>query len=394
MAKRTSAAAARWGAGDSGALEILELLAAQAPLQEIDEVLLRVHDRGASADELARIHRAGRLGRTVHGLLSGRRRRELDLAALIETSRDLMGACDVDGLLKVVAQRARQLLDVDVAVVTLLTSKDGDSVVRASAGVCNSFHTGIQLTGGRGIGAVVRATGAPFWTSDYLTEPDIDHDPALDAMAAREGVRSVLALPLHHDGGSVGVLYLGQREVRPFEPAEVALMGSLTDLAAVAIDKAQWVELYNAEVAKLEEHSALAMETIEAERRLEVVRDHILGLALSARGLAALADEVGILLDGEAIVRDHQGGVVAGRESAFPAPQLPAPAPSPRPPVLLDGGVWQASVWAGTTWLGHLLFRPRTPLDPEGERILAYTAQASAVALRMRAGASELIGPH
>nr|WP_223185679.1 GAF domain-containing protein [Streptomyces sp. CBMA152] len=303
-----------------------------------------------------------------------------------------MGACDVDGLLRVVAQRARQLLDVDVAVVTLLTSKDGDSVVRASAGVTNSFHTGIQMTGGRGIGAVVRATGAPFWTSDYLTEPDIDHDPALDAMAAREGVRSVLALPLHHEGGSVGVLYLGQREVRPFEPAEVALMGSLTDLAAVAIDKAQWVELYNAEVAKLEEHSALAMETIETERRLEALRDHILGLALSARGLAALADEVGILLDGEAMVRDHVGTVVAGRSTAFPT--VPRPAPSPRPPVLLDGGVWQASIWAGTTWLGHLLFRPRTPLPPEGERILAYTAQASALGLRMRAGEARVIAPY
>ncbi|MFD9790432.1 GAF domain-containing protein [Streptomyces sp. NPDC059070] len=385
MAKGTAAAAAHWGPGETGALEILELLAAQAPLDDLDEVLLRAHQLGAPPEELARLHRAGHLGRTVHGLLTRRRRREADLAALLDAARELTSSCDVDGVVKTVAHRTRQLLNVDMAFVALLTSGSGDSVIRASSGATTSLHIGLRLTGEHGIGAKVRSTGAPFWTTDYATETAIDHDPDLDEAIAKEGIRSVLALPLHHDSGTVGVLYAAHREARRFGPDEAALMGSLADLAAVAVDKAQWLELYNAEVAKLEEHSALAMETIETERWLEAARDHIIGFALSGQGLAGLAVEVGVLLDGEVVVRDYRGRTVAGREDAWPTP--PPPAPTSRTPVLLEGGIWQAAVWAGTTWLGHILVRPRATLSPEGERMLGYAGQAVALAFRVRAGA-------
>ncbi|WP_329399731.1 GAF domain-containing protein [Streptomyces melanogenes] len=394
MAKRPTAAAAHWepddGEDGSGALEILELLAAQASLDGIDEVLLRAHDRGATADELAVIHRAGRLGRTVHGLLDRRRRREADLAALLDTARELASSCDVDGLVKTVAHRTRALLQVDMAFVALLTTGSGDSVIRASAGATTSLHMGLQLPGKHGIGAVVRATGAPFWTSDYQSETRVDHDPELDAAIAREGIRSVLALPMHHASGTVGVLYAAHRDVRHFEPDEAALLGSLADLAAAAVDKAQWLELYNAEVAKLEEHSALAMETIETERWLEAVRDHIIGFALSGQGVAGLAAEVGVLLDAEILVRDHRGRILAGREETWPP--LPPPTASPRTPMLLDAGTWQAAIWAGTTWLGHILARPRTALTPEGERMLAYAGQAVALAVGVGRGAAGVGG--
>ncbi|MEU1076544.1 MULTISPECIES: GAF domain-containing protein [unclassified Streptomyces] len=391
VAKGTAAAAAHGepggehgGDGPGGALRILELLAAQAPLDAMEEVLLHAHDRGATAEELALVHRAGRLGRTVHGLLDRRRRREADLAALLDTARELASSCDVDGLVKTVAHRTRALLHVDMAFVALLTTGSGDSVVRASAGATTSLHIGLHLSGDHGIGAVVRGTGAPFWTPDYHAETRIEHDAALDAAIAREGIRSVLALPLHHASGTVGVLYAAHRDVRHFEPDEAALLGSLADLAAAAVDKAQWLELYNAEVAKLEEHSALAMETILKERSLEAVRDHIIGFALAGRGVAGLAAEVGVLLDAEILVRDHRGRVLAGRED--PWPDLPAPAPAPRTPQLLDHDTWQAAVWAGPTWLGHVLARPRTALTPEGERMLAYAAQAVALAVGVGTG--------
>lgn len=394
MAKRTTAAAAHWGPDDdgngAGALEILELLAVQAPLDDLDEVLLRAHDRGATADELAVIHRAGRLGRTVHGLLDRRRRREADLAALLDTARELSSWCDVDGLVKTVAHRTRALLQVDMAFVALLTTGTGDSVIRASAGATTSLHIGLQLPGEYGVGAAVRATGAPFWTSDYQAETRVAHDAALDLAIAREGIRSVLALPMHHASGTVGVLYAAHRDVRHFTPDEASLLGSLADLAAAAVDKAQWLELYNAEVAKLEEHSALAMETIETERWLEAVRDHIIGFALSGQGVVGLAAEVGVLLDADVLVRDQRGRILAGREESWPP--LPVPSPSPRTPMLLDGGIWQTSIWAGTTWLGHLLARPRTTLTPEAERMLAYAGQAVALAVGVGRGTAGVGG--
>jgi predicted ATPase/tRNA A-37 threonylcarbamoyl transferase component Bud32 len=83
----------------------------------------------------------------------------------------------------------------------------------------------------------------PLVVSDAQSDPRFGDDPYL----ATRAVRSLLALPLTHQGRLVGVLYLEHRDApSAFPPVRVALLSVLASQAAIAMENAR---LYrNAEV--------------------------------------------------------------------------------------------------------------------------------------------------
>src|SRR5678815_5193312 len=63
--------------------------------------------------------------------------------------------------------------------------------------------------------------------------------PDVRELQARNGFRTVLAVPMLRDGQSIGVIALLRNQVRPFAPAEIGLLQTFADQAVIAIQNAR-----------------------------------------------------------------------------------------------------------------------------------------------------------
>src|SRR5262249_9274008 len=78
-----------------------------------------------------------------------------------------------------------------------------------------------------------------------------------------KGVRTVLAVPLLHDGVAVGGFVIRRTKVRPFTPKQIALLKTFADQAAIAIENARLSQALEARNADLTE--ALDQQTATSE---------------------------------------------------------------------------------------------------------------------------------
>ena len=92
-----------------------------------------------------------------------------------------------------------------------------------------------------GVGLVGRAAaeGRPMWTEDVLTDSRFVTNPELRERNAAFGIVSGVAVPLRVTGRVIGVLSVGNSTRRVFTEAEIDLLQTLADQAAIAISNAQ-----------------------------------------------------------------------------------------------------------------------------------------------------------
>src|SRR6266850_3658021 len=95
-----------------------------------------------------------------------------------------------------------------------------------------------------GVGLVGRAAveGGPMWTEDIRTDARFALNPEIRERNAAVGIIAGLAVPLRAAGKVIGVLSVGSPTPRAFTEAEVSLLQSFADQAAVAINNAQTQE--------------------------------------------------------------------------------------------------------------------------------------------------------
>ncbi|MFE2548257.1 helix-turn-helix domain-containing protein [Streptomyces sp. NPDC059355] len=356
-------------------LELFELLRRGAPVEQFTRPAANARTAGAGAAEQALVEEATRVALDIRRTLDQHRRREAELTALFDTAGDLAALRDLDAVLRAIVHRARMLLGTDVAYLTLNDQVIGDTFMRVTDGSVSAAFQQLRLGMGEGLGGLVAQTARPYASADYRTDDRFRHTDTIDNGVREEGLRGILGVPLRVGTRVIGVLYAADRAVRDFAPDAVALLSSLADHAAVAIDSARLLEETRTALVELGVATETARAQSEATRLAAETHDRLTRLVLRGGDVSDVAREVAALLGGSLVVRDADGAELArvatdpaGPSAGPPAHALAASRSGGRA-VAVDG-VWVCAVLAGPELLGSITLGGRGDDLPDTERRL------------------------
>ncbi|MCE3035901.1 GAF domain-containing protein [Streptomyces sp. CMSTAAHL-2] len=423
---------------------LVELLAAGAPAEELGAVAAEARRAGVDTPDLAEVEGATEAALRVRNTLRQHRRRETELTALFDTAGDLAALRDLDAVLRSIVRRARMLLGTDTAYLTLADEEAGDTYMRVTDGSVSELFQNLRLQLGEGLGGLVAQTARPYASPDYRTDGRFLHTGSIDAGVLDEGLVAILGVPLLLGSGSggqvIGALFAADRTPRTFAPEEVALLCSLADHAAIAIDTARTMADARLALAELAEANAVIREHSAAMQRAAESHDRLTDLVLRGGDVSDVAAAVAGLLKGEVAVHDgagwpltstgeHGGGGTDGREhpagaeettavegaarvekavgaeetagaekaagvetaGAEEAAALVAAAESSRATAhaVFRDGRWVCAVLAGQELLGCLVLYGRPELDDPDRRLFERSSVVTSLLLLLRRSVAE-----
>ncbi|MGZ9928743.1 helix-turn-helix domain-containing protein [Streptomyces sp. NC-S4] len=344
----------------------------------------------ASAADAALIADATRVALRIHRTLGQHRRREAELAALFDTAGDLARLREPDAVLKAIVHRAKLLLGTDVTYLSLNDEEAGDTYMRVTDGSVSAAFQRVRLGMGEGLGGLVAETARPYSTGDYRDDRRFRHTPVIDGAVAEEGLRAILGVPLRLGTRVIGVLYAADRTARTFTPDEVALLSSLADHAAIAIDGARLLDETRTALVDLNAASRTIEAHSEAMRRAEDAHDRLTDLVLRGGDVTDVATAIGTVLQGGTLVHDAEGAELAraGTDPRPPSAQAVAASRAGGRAVFVRG-TWVCAVLAGHELLGSIALTGRADLDDADRRLFERASLVTALLLLLRRSVAE-----
>lgn len=175
-----------------------------------------------------------------------------------------LSALDPQTLLNVLAERAREALQADIAAVLLLDRASGHLVATATSGLEEEVQPGVRIPVGRGFAGRIAAQLRP------VILPEVNRSNVVNPILVDKGIRSLVGAPLMADGVVVGVLHVGRLSSQPFTSADADLLQLAADRAALAVQ---------ALTARLDRAAAAALQRSLVPSALPTAR----GLDMAAR---------------------------------------------------------------------------------------------------------------
>lgn len=134
---------------------------------------------------------------------------------------------DLGGVMSLVAERTLGLVDADGAVIELA---EGDEMVYRSAAGTAARSLGMRIPRRGSLSGLCVEQGQALLCTDSETDPRVDRDAC-----RRVGLRSMLVLPLLHDGQTIGVLKAMSSHVDGFNDTHTELLGLVSDAVAASM---------------------------------------------------------------------------------------------------------------------------------------------------------------
>jgi signal transduction histidine kinase/DNA-binding response OmpR family regulator len=268
----------------------------------------------ATARALLRTARAERRSREHEQIERELRRRVAQGNFILDVSRAITSALDVQTLLERIVEQASLLLGAHRVSLALLERTEPTPVIRfaAARGLSRNFMENLRPLHWRdGTTPAAIHERRPVWSADLLNDPQFDLAPSTRARVEAEGYRSVLSVPLLAHERPLGALVLYRDEPGPFSDDEVDVMQLFAAQAAVAVENAA---LYRRAQSRADKLTALSTLT-----RL------ITSAASSHEVFGAVAEAAARLLDARSSrvwVDDPPAGVLRAEGSYTTDPVL------------------------------------------------------------------------
>ena len=175
-----------------------------------------------------------------------------DLQKVLEITRLMAAAVDLDSLLQLVIARSMELLDSERASLFLYEPETNELVSRIAIG-----EKEIRFSIDQGIAGEAVRTGRTICVPDAYADPRFN--PEIDRQTSFR-TRNILSVPLYdHEGNSVGVLQVLNKRQGGFARYDIDLAEALGAQAGVSLQRARLIEYY--------------IKQQEMERAMKIARD-------------------------------------------------------------------------------------------------------------------------
>jgi GAF domain-containing protein len=185
------------------------------------------------------------------------------IEVLFQISRSLVGKQTLDEILMQIVVRAADLIQSKVCSLHLLDVERGELVIRATQSLSAAYREKPPVRIGHSVVGRAVIEKRVIAVEDVIKEPDYGYPE----IARREGLKSLLVVPLMIGDEVKGVLNCYTTQTRIFSEEEVLLMQIIANHAAIAIEHVRVVEE--------ERQTRLALETrksVETAKRLLMKR--------------------------------------------------------------------------------------------------------------------------
>jgi GAF domain-containing protein/signal transduction histidine kinase len=190
-------------------------------------------------------------------------RRVQELAFLNEVGRTMTSSLDLEQILTTVMKETALVLKTEAGSVLLLDEESNELAFQAAVGSRSEKLRGLRLPLGQGIAGWVAREGQPLLVPDVGEHPLFY--PGIDGTSGFV-TESVLAVPLKVKGKVIGVIEAVNKIEGDFSPADVELLSSMAQSAAIAIENARLYEAIGEYSRTLEKKVALRTRDLAEEK--------------------------------------------------------------------------------------------------------------------------------
>lgn len=155
--------------------------------------------------------------------------------ALSKVSRTITSDLYLEDILKLVVTVTAEIMDSKVCSLMLIDEKAKELVLKATQSMSEGYNKKPHLKVGEGIAGLVALENKPKVVFDLSKEPEYKYK----AIAEKEGLKSLLSVPLAVRGKVIGVLNNYTSYPHKFTKNEINILNTVASQAAIVIENAE-----------------------------------------------------------------------------------------------------------------------------------------------------------
>ena len=191
---------------------------------------------------------------------------EEQIKALSKISKAIASELYLEDILRLIVAVTAQAMSSNICSLMLIDEKTNELVIRATQSVSEEYNKKPPLKVGEGIAGRVAKENTPIVIKDVTKEKEYKYGD----IAKKEGLCSLLCVPLTVKGRVIGALNCYTPSPHNFSDTEINILTSIADQAAVAIENTE-----------LMVKSRVIQEELETRKRIERAK----GILMREEGL-------------------------------------------------------------------------------------------------------------
>ena len=191
---------------------------------------------------------------------------EEQIKALTKISKAIASDIYLEDILRLIVTVTAEMMGSNICSLMLIDEKNKELVIRATQSISEEYNKKPPLKIGEGIAGKVAKENKPIAVKDVTKEKEYKHKD----IAKKEGLCSLLCVPLAVKGKVIGVINCYTSTPHDFTETEINILTSVANQAAVAIENAEFMV-----------KSKVIQEELEIRKRIERAK----GILMKEEGL-------------------------------------------------------------------------------------------------------------